>query len=68
MGKYEEKLYLEYFLKNSNEKTEDMVYPFKNPGGENQRYDIKYCLIKNLYMRKTLIGKTHLGKEYNYII
>ena len=74
MGKYEEKLYLEYLFKNSNEKTEDMIYLtcleylFKNPGGENQRYDIKYCLIKNLYMRKTLIGKTHLGKEYNYVI
>ena len=41
VGKYEEKLYLEYLLKNSNEKIEDMVYltcleyPFKNPGGEN---------------------------------
>ena len=41
MEKYEEKLYLEYLLKNSNEKTEDMIYltcleyPFKNPGGEN---------------------------------
>ena len=41
VGKYEENLYLEYLLKNSNEKTEDMVhltcleYPFKNPGGEN---------------------------------
>ena len=39
--KYEEKLYLEYFLKNSNKKTKDMIYltcleyPFKNPGGEN---------------------------------
>jgi len=39
--KYKEKLYLEYLLKNSNEKTEDMIYlicleyPFKNPGGEN---------------------------------
>ena len=39
--KYEEKLYLEYLLKNSNEKTEDMIYLtcleylFKNPGGEN---------------------------------
>ena len=36
-----EKLYLEYLLKNSGEKTKDMVYeicleyPFKNPGGEN---------------------------------
>ena len=74
MGKYEEKQYLEYLLKNSAEKTEDMIYvicleyPFKNPGGENQRQDIKYCLIKNLYMRKTLIEKTHLGKEYNYVI
>ena len=74
MGKYEEKLYLEYLLKNSGEKIEDMIYvlcleyPFKNPGGENQGYDIKYCLIKNLYMRKTLIGKTHLGREYNYVI
>jgi len=35
MGKYEEKLYLEYLLKNSAEKTEDMIYPFKNPSGEN---------------------------------
>ena len=41
MGKYEEKQYLEYLLKNSAEKTEDMIYvicleyPFKNPGGEN---------------------------------
>ena len=74
MGKYEEKQYLEYLLKNSAEKTEDMIYvicleyPFKTPGGENQRQDIKYCLIKNLYMRKILIGKTHLGKEYNYVI
>ena len=40
MGKYEEKPYLEYLLKNSGEKTEDMIYvicleyPFKNPGGE----------------------------------
>ena len=39
--KYEDKLYLEYLLKNSGEKTEDMIYvicleyPFKNPGGEN---------------------------------
>ena len=70
MGKYEEKPYLEYLLKNSGEKTEDMIYvicveyPFKNPGGENQRYDIKYCLIKNLY-EKNLDRKTHLGKEYN---
>ena len=69
-----QKLYLEYLLKNSTKKTEDMIYvicleyPFKNPGGENQRQDIKYYLIKNLYMRKTLIGKTHLGKEYNYVI
>jgi hypothetical protein len=52
--KYEEKLYLEYLLKNSAEKTEDMIYvicleyPFKNPVGENLRYDIEYCLIKNL--------------------
>ena len=41
MGKYEEKLYLGCLLKNSSEKTEDMVYvicleyPFKNSGGEN---------------------------------
>ena len=41
MGKYEEKLCLEYLLENSGEKTEDMIYvicleyPFKNPGGEN---------------------------------
>ena len=41
MGKYEEKLYLEYLLKNSVEKIEDMIYlicleyPFKNPGGKN---------------------------------
>ena len=41
MEKYEEKLYLEYLLKNFVEKTEDMIYvicleyPFKNPGGEN---------------------------------
>ena len=54
MGKYEQKLYLGYLLKNSSEKTEDMIYlicleyPFKNPCGENLRYDIKYCLIKNL--------------------
>ena len=40
VGKYEEKLYLEYLLKSSGEKTEDMIfviyleYPFKNPGGE----------------------------------
>ena len=40
MGKYEEKLYLEYLLKNSSEKTEDMIYvicleySFKNPGGK----------------------------------
>ena len=74
MGKYEEKSYLEYLLKNSSEKIEDMIYaicleyPFKNPSGENMRYDIKYCLIKNLCMRKTLIGKLILGKEYNYII
>jgi hypothetical protein len=52
--KYEEKLYLGYLLKNSAEKTEDMIYiicleyPFKNPGGENLRYDTEYCLIKNL--------------------
>ena len=77
MGKYEEKLYLEYLLKNSSEKTEDMIYlicleyPFKNPSGKNQRYDIKYCPIKNLCMRKTLIEKTHLGKKvqlYNLMI
>ena len=72
MGKYEEKLYPKYLLKNSSEKTEDMIYviclkyPFKNPGGENQRYDIKYCLIKNLYMRKILIGK--LIQEKSIII
>ena len=41
MGKYEEKLYLRYLLKNSSEKTEDMIYliyleyPLKNPCGEN---------------------------------
>ena len=41
MRKYEEKQYLEYLLKNSAEKTEDMIYVicleylFKNPGGEN---------------------------------
>ena len=52
MKKYEEKLYLGYLLKNSAEKTEDMIYiicleyPFKNPGGENLRYDTEYCLIK----------------------
>ena len=63
MGKYEEKLYPKYLLKNSGEKTEDMIYvicleyPLKNPGGENLTYDIEYCLIKNLCMRKTLIGK-----------
>ena len=39
--KYEEKLYIEYLLKNSGEKTEDMIYvicleyPFKNLGREN---------------------------------
>ena len=50
--KYEKKLYLEYLFKNSAEKTEDMIYricleyPFKNPGGENLRYDTEYCLIK----------------------
>ena len=38
MGKYEEKLYPKYLLKNSSEKTEDMIYvicleyPFKNRG------------------------------------
>ena len=75
MEKYEEKLYLKYLLKNSGEKTEDMIdliyleYPFKNPRGENQRYDIKYCLIKNLYIyEKNLDRKNSLGKEYNYII
>ena len=42
MGKYEEKLYLEYLLKNYGEKTEDMIYvicleyPFKNLGKKNQ--------------------------------
>ena len=25
-----------------------LEYPFKKPCGENLRYDIKYCLIKNL--------------------
>jgi len=41
VGKYEEKLYLGYLLKNSSEKTEDMIYlicleyPFKKPCGEN---------------------------------
>ena len=41
LEKYEEKSYLEYLLKNSGEKTEDMTYvtcleyPFKNLGGEN---------------------------------
>ena len=41
MGKYEEKQYLEYLLKNFIEKTEDMIYvicleyPFKNSSGEN---------------------------------
>ena len=41
MRKYEEKQYLEYLLKNSTEKAEDMIYvicleyPFKNPGGKN---------------------------------
>ena len=40
MGKYEEKLYLEYLLKNSGEKTENMIYvicleyPFKTPVGK----------------------------------
>ena len=74
LGKYEKKLYLEYLLKNSSEKIEDMIYTicleytFKNPGGENMRYDIKYCLIKNLCMRKTLIGKTHFRKRVQYII
>ena len=40
MEKYEEKLYLEYLLKNSIEKTEDMIYVmcleyfFKNPEGK----------------------------------
>jgi len=54
MEKYEEKLYLGYLLKNSAEKTEDMIYiicleyPFKNPSGKNLRYDTEYCLIKNL--------------------
>ena len=58
MGKYEEKLYLGYLLKNSAEKTEDMIYIicleyfFKNPGGENLRYDTEYCLIKNLVWEK----------------
>ena len=63
MEKYEEKLYLGYLLKNSAEKTEDMIYvvcleyPFKNPGGENLRYDTEYCLIKKPSMRKILIEK-----------
>ena len=41
LEKYEEKSYLEYLLKNSGEKTEDMIYvicleyPFKNPSGVN---------------------------------
>jgi len=41
LEKYEEKSYLEYLLKNSGEKTEDMIYVicleylFKNPSGEN---------------------------------
>ena len=41
LGKYEKKLYLEYLLKNSDEKIEDMIYLicleylFKNPGGKN---------------------------------
>ena len=74
MGKYEEKLYLGYLLKNSSEKTEDMIYlicleyQFKNTCGENLRYDIKYCLIKNLNNEKNLNRKTHLGKVYSYII
>ena len=40
MGKYEEKQYLEYLLKNSAEKTEDMIYvicleyPFKTSVGK----------------------------------
>ena len=40
MGKYEEKQYLEYLLKNSAEKTEDMIYvicleySFKKPRWE----------------------------------
>ena len=66
---------LNIFIKNYSEKTEDMIYiiyleyPYKNPGGENQRYDIKYCLIKTTYIyEKNLNKKTHLGKEYNYII
>ena len=47
LGKYEKKLYLEYLLKNSDEKIEDMIYvicleyPFKNLGGENLTYDIE---------------------------
>ena len=42
LGKYKKKLYLEYLLKNSDEKTEDMIYvicleyPFKNLGKKNQ--------------------------------
>ena len=41
MGKYEEKLYLEYLLKNSSEKTEDIIYVIcleyhiKKPAREN---------------------------------
>ena len=41
MGKYKEKLYLGYLLKNSSEKTEDMIYiynvsdiPLKTPVGK----------------------------------
>ena len=76
MGKYEEKLYLEYLLKNSSEKIEDMIYIyiicleylFKNPGGENQRYDIKRLPRYKPIYEKNLNRKTHLGKEYNYII
>ena len=69
-GKYEEKLYFEYLLKNSAEKTEDMIYIicleyfFKNPGGENLRYDTEYCLVENLVW-ENLDRKTHLGKECN---
>jgi hypothetical protein len=41
MEKFEKKLYLEYLLKNSIEKIEDMIYVicleylFKNPRGKN---------------------------------
>jgi len=53
MEKYEEKLYLEYLLKNFVEKTEDMIDEI-----------CPEYLFKNLY-EKNLDRKTHLGKEYN---